>query len=227
MGKLRRPELAPGRLKELNDALHHLHLLAGQPSVRDLERALGRGAFSHSRIYDVFSRGRLPTWGMVDIIVKALSEQAPGLSAPEERRHFHALWIAASRNNTEPVPQRRSSPQAERLSVGRYMAELSDAFLDLPMMQDPQGRSMCMRYISDAFPDVRFEVPDHLTPRLFALAVMDQVRWIEGGLATLTEYLGYLTGEDPPFQRFKDIAGEALRDVRPPQPDSKDGDPDL
>lgn len=127
MGELRRPELPPGRLKELNDALHDLHLLAGQPSVRDLERALGRGAFSHSRIYDVFSRGRLPRWGMVDIIVKALSEQAPGLSASKERRHFQALWIAASRNDTEPVPQRRSSPQAERSAVGRYMAELSDA----------------------------------------------------------------------------------------------------
>ncbi|SOE24906.1 effector-associated domain 2-containing protein [Streptomyces sp. OK228] len=164
---------------------------------------------------------------MVDILVKALSEQAPGLSASEERRHFHALWIAASRNDTEPVPQRRSRPQAERSAVGRYMAELSDAFLDLPMMQDPQGRTMCMQYISDAFPDVRFEVPDHLTPRLFALAVMDQVRWIEGGLATFTEYLGDLTGETRTFQRFKDIAAEALRDVRPPHPDSDSGDPDL
>ncbi|MGD1225654.1 hypothetical protein AB9Q10_45380 [Streptomyces krungchingensis] len=74
---------------------------------------------------------------------------------------------------------------------------------------------------------MQFEVPDRLTPRLFALAVMDQVRWIEGGLATPTRYLEVMAGDDLPLQRFKDLVAEALRDVRPPQPDSEGDDPTL
>ncbi|WP_426682641.1 hypothetical protein [Streptomyces krungchingensis] len=90
--------------------------------------------------------------------------------------------------------------------------------------QDPEdGRAVRQRCI----PGVQFEVPDRLTPRLFALAVMDQVRWIEGGLATPTRYLEVMAGDDLPLQRFKDLVAEALRDVRPPQPDSEGDDPTL
>jgi hypothetical protein len=62
VGGLLRPDIPPGPQRELVDALHDLHLLAGLPSLRTLARSAG---CSHTTVSHVFSSSRLPSWGVL------------------------------------------------------------------------------------------------------------------------------------------------------------------
>ena len=84
MGALPRPDLDPGPARELNDALHELHHRAGWPSLRTLAHDAG---CSHTTVSHVFSSAKLPSWGVVELLVEALG----GRTA-----HVHDLWLAAS-----------------------------------------------------------------------------------------------------------------------------------
>ena len=84
MGALPRPDHAPGPVRELNDALHGLHHLAGWPSLRTLARDAG---CSHTTVSHVFSATRLPAWGVVELLVEAMGG---------DTAHFHELWLSAS-----------------------------------------------------------------------------------------------------------------------------------
>ncbi|MFF1807638.1 hypothetical protein ACFVXW_00380 [Streptomyces sp. NPDC058251] len=97
MPRLRRPNLPEGPEEVLNAALHDLHLRAGLPSVRDLvARVGGDDVAGRSRIHDVFSSERLPTWGLVQILVEALVRTIPDADPRAEERRLHQLWLAAS-----------------------------------------------------------------------------------------------------------------------------------
>ncbi|MEU6475305.1 hypothetical protein ABZ858_00165 [Streptomyces sp. NPDC047017] len=97
MASLKRPELTDGPKKELNAALHDLHLRAGLPSVRELVAWMGGGSVAgRSRVHDAFSSPRLPAWGLVQILTEALVSKIPGADAKQEELRFHQLWIAAS-----------------------------------------------------------------------------------------------------------------------------------
>lgn len=96
MPQLKRPQVS-GRLKDLNDALHELHAHAGLPSIRHVQRDLGGAEVaSRGRIHDAFTSARLPSWGLVQLLVEALSKAAPNADPAREERHFHSLWLAAS-----------------------------------------------------------------------------------------------------------------------------------
>ncbi len=84
MGALPRPVLPPGPQRDLNDALHDLHHRAGWPSLRVLARA---AECSHTTVSVVFSSPRLPTWGVLEVLVEAMQGDVG---------RFHALWLAAS-----------------------------------------------------------------------------------------------------------------------------------
>ena len=90
MGALPRPDVPPGPHRDLVEALHALHHRAGWPSLRLLAREAG---CSHTTVSSVFSSRRLPTWGMLQLVVEAMDGDVA---------EFRPLWLAAS--STGPVP---------------------------------------------------------------------------------------------------------------------------
>ena len=111
MGALPRPDLPPGPGRDLNDALHDLHHHAGRPSLRAQARETG---VSHTTVSHVFSHPRIPSWGVVELIVEALR----GDSA-----RFHDLWLAASSSAVDvarPAP-RLAGRRAELRAVRRHL----------------------------------------------------------------------------------------------------------
>lgn len=96
MARLKRPDLPLGPLRDLNDALHDLHQRAGLPSVRDLARSVGAGVASRSRIHDAFTDSRLPSWGLVQLLARALAQTVPAGDIAREEKDLHALWLMAS-----------------------------------------------------------------------------------------------------------------------------------
>ena len=83
MGALPKPDVAPGPRRDLSDALHELHHRAGWPSLRVLAREAG---CSHTTVSAVFSSPRLPSWGVLELLVEAMDGD------PEE---FRSQWLAA------------------------------------------------------------------------------------------------------------------------------------
>ncbi|HEU5035415.1 MAG TPA: AAA family ATPase [Nocardioides sp.] len=84
MDRLPRPELPPGPHQDLVEALHALHHRSGWPSLRTLARAAG---CSHTTVSTVFSAPRLPSWGVLELVVEAMDGEVA---------EFHRLWLAAS-----------------------------------------------------------------------------------------------------------------------------------
>ena len=100
MGGLPRPEIPPGSQRDLVDALHDLHHRAGWPSLRVLAREAG---CSHTTVSTVFSSPRLPSWGVLELLVQAMDGDVT---------EFRRLWLAAS------APEAASAP-AGLLIAGR------------------------------------------------------------------------------------------------------------
>jgi tetratricopeptide (TPR) repeat protein len=84
MGALPRPDLPDGAVRVLFDSLHELHHVAGWPSLRDMAKAVG---CSHTTVSVAFSGPRVPRWGLLELLVEALSGDTD---------RFHRLWLAAS-----------------------------------------------------------------------------------------------------------------------------------
>ncbi|MEU2510281.1 hypothetical protein ABZ621_37100 [Streptomyces sp. NPDC007863] len=76
--------------------------------MRELARAMGPGVVSSSRIHDAFTKPRLPTWGLVALLVTELGSRTPGADAAVELKRFHALWDAAAEADT--LPQATDEP---------------------------------------------------------------------------------------------------------------------
>ena len=66
MPGFRRAQLTPGPLLNLVDALHQLHIAAGCPSARQLQREIGgAGVTSHTSVHKQFTGTTLPSWPLV------------------------------------------------------------------------------------------------------------------------------------------------------------------
>ncbi|MFJ2161391.1 type I-E CRISPR-associated protein Cas6/Cse3/CasE [Streptomyces sp. NPDC087856] len=100
-GEIKRADLPPGRMHDLNTALHELHRQAGFPSAREIARALGIG---HSTVHNLFARARLPQYDQLMAVAGCLALRAPvqhivdgsqeqALDAVSHR--FHSLWQQA------------------------------------------------------------------------------------------------------------------------------------
>ena len=81
MGALPRPDLPPGPQRDLNDALHELHHRAGWPSLRTMASHAG---CSHTTVSGVFSAPRIPSWGILELLVEAMNGDV---------EQFHHLWL--------------------------------------------------------------------------------------------------------------------------------------
>jgi hypothetical protein len=84
VGGLPRPDIPPGNQRDLVDALHDLHHRAGWPSLRSLAASAG---CSHTTVSAVLSSPRLPSWGILELLVEAMDGDV---------QLFHDLWLAAS-----------------------------------------------------------------------------------------------------------------------------------
>ncbi|MFF5759736.1 hypothetical protein ACFY7A_30420 [Streptomyces longwoodensis] len=124
MAILKRPDLPDGPKQDLNAALHDLHLRAGLPSVRELEvRIGGRGIAGKSRIHDAFTSGRLPAWGLLQVLVLALAQTVPGADMAAEERRIYELWLVASGRRTFLGPE--GQPPLESRGTAVIPAEQS------------------------------------------------------------------------------------------------------
>ena len=83
MAVLTRPDLPAGAGRDLVEALHELHHRAGWPSLRSLAREVG---CSPTTMSGVFSSPRLPTWGLLELVVEAMDG---------DTEMFRELWCAA------------------------------------------------------------------------------------------------------------------------------------
>lgn len=84
MASVRRPVVPAGTLADLLAALHELHVVAGEPSMREVARA-GR-AVSHDTVHRVLTEPRLPSWSALEHVVRSLHGDVA---------RFHKLWFAA------------------------------------------------------------------------------------------------------------------------------------
>jgi hypothetical protein len=81
--RVSRQAVPDGPIRAFFDGLHRQHLLAGEPSTRELARET---AYSHTTIHKAMRGPRVPRWGLVELLVEALGGH---------RDQFHELWVAA------------------------------------------------------------------------------------------------------------------------------------
>ena len=116
MGGLPHPNLEPGPHRELVDALHDLHHRSGWPSLRVLAREAG---CSPTTVSAVFSSPRLPSWGVLELLVEAMDGDVG---------EFHRRWLAASTPTGTPTGAESTAPliagrKPELATVRRHVRE--------------------------------------------------------------------------------------------------------
>ena len=97
VARIRQPQLVAGPLDDFFTALHDLHLKAGYPSTREIQRDIGRQLVSHTTIHKAFSGPRLPGWLIVEQLIEALAERSrQDIDTVIEK--FRSLWEHAARS---------------------------------------------------------------------------------------------------------------------------------
>jgi Helix-turn-helix domain len=83
-------------LADLAVALRHLHRRAGEPSSREIGRAIN---FSHTTVAQALSGRRCPSWRVIEAVVIYLNG---------ETEEFRELWMAV-RQTEDPLPPAKLS----------------------------------------------------------------------------------------------------------------------
>lgn len=96
MARIKQPQLPAGALNDFFAALHDLHLKAGYPSTREIQRDIGRGVVSHTTIHKAFAGPRLPGWEIIELLVEALADRSRR-DREEVIGYFRPLWEAAAK----------------------------------------------------------------------------------------------------------------------------------
>ena len=104
MGALPTPDVPPGSHRDLVEALHRLHHRAGWPSLRVLARQVG---CSPTTVSAVFSMPRLPSWGVLELLVEAMGGDV---------EEFRALWVSAGSPTSSSAAAVSSAPIAGRVT---------------------------------------------------------------------------------------------------------------
>ena len=111
MSRLPRPDLRSGAHRDLVDALHDLHHRAGWPRLRTLANAAG---CSPTTVSTVFSMPKLPSWGLVELLVEAMGGDS---------HEFHRLWLAcgSAHDGTGSTTPRIAGRRSELAAVRRHL----------------------------------------------------------------------------------------------------------
>ncbi|MFB7187274.1 hypothetical protein ACFC0C_36790 [Streptomyces sp. NPDC056178] len=155
MARLKRPDLPFGPLRDLNNALHDLHQRAGLPSVRDLTRSVGAGVASRSRIHDAFTGSRLPSWGLVQLLARALAQTVPAGDTAKEERDLHALWLIAS--GAAHVDHPIEEPTDPHPAVGARAILAMRVEWESPTMVEIGERRLLRQYVTSALQDTGYQ----------------------------------------------------------------------
>ena len=88
------PDVPPGNLRALVEALHELHARAGWPSTRELSK--GRN-FSHTAVHDLFTKttAAAPRPTVLLDVVERLASISRRLKVSQTIDRFDSLWEAA------------------------------------------------------------------------------------------------------------------------------------
>ncbi|NYI05553.1 hypothetical protein FHU37_002496 [Allostreptomyces psammosilenae] len=154
MARLKKPDLPSGPLRDLNAALHDLHQRAGLPSVRELERSVGAQVASRSRIHDAFTNSRLPAWGLLQVLVRALAQAVPGGDVTREEKRFHTLWFAASDAPRHDEPDDQGTDLQPGRSAGAILAMRVEWARRAWVGVEP--RRYLRQYVTDAVEDTGY-----------------------------------------------------------------------
>jgi replicative DNA helicase len=133
----KRARLDPGPLRDLADGLHQLHLAAGCPSVRDLQRDIGTSVASHTSVYKQFTSATLPRWGLLELLVEAMARRAR-VDGTTEVERFRQLWVRAAGPSAPPrhasappcAEVAQSSHGQETLALAQTLSDLLPNVLD-------------------------------------------------------------------------------------------------
>ncbi|MFJ8745803.1 PP2C family protein-serine/threonine phosphatase [Embleya sp. NPDC127516] len=96
-------------MKDLNEALHHLHLWAGLPSLDQMSGLCG-WRISRSTLHTAFTQARLPRWDTVETLVEILGTRARSTTPEQEIPRFLELWTAASDTKPGDSAAREETP---------------------------------------------------------------------------------------------------------------------
>ncbi|MGW4881276.1 hypothetical protein ACWEPI_32515 [Streptomyces sp. NPDC004262] len=80
--------------------------------MRDLADAIGDGVAGKSRIHDAFSRDRLPTWGLLQLLAEVMVKTIPGSNLEAEESRLYQLWLAASGHSVASITARDEAEQS-------------------------------------------------------------------------------------------------------------------
>lgn len=156
MARLKRPGLPAGPLLDLNAALHDLHQRAGMPSLRELSSKVGREVASRSRIHDAFTSTRLPAWGLLQVLVHALTETVPDSDVGQEEKRLHALWLTASGAAQDEA---RPQPRVEQARLSGSVPAILAMRLQWvrPAALEVGVRRSLRQYVASALQDTGYE----------------------------------------------------------------------
>ncbi|MET7339230.1 WD40 repeat domain-containing protein, partial [Nonomuraea sp. NPDC005650] len=123
----------------LRERLRGAYLHDGEPSLREIERRLGK-ALSHTTAGAVLRCVKLPRWGQLELVVEALKA---------DRETFHQLWLAArtaTPAGASPGQDEEPSPSGLRADgsigtshgqlIGELFTEHTDAVLAIAFHPD-------------------------------------------------------------------------------------------
>jgi hypothetical protein len=146
-GELKRPVLADGPLKELNAALHELHLDAGLPSLTTMHRDLDK-RISRSSLHDAFTSAARPAWDTVDGLVEILASRSRRTTPEQELDRFHNLWIDAARSVLAEDPPLSASQNAQSEETSMFWVIATDVVQFSSASDEVQAR-MRLRLFHD------------------------------------------------------------------------------
>lgn len=147
-GELKRPILSDGPLKELNTALHELHLDAGLPSLSTMRRELNN-RISNSSLHNAFTSTARPPWDTLEALAEILGTRSRSSSAGEEADRFSQLWRAAARSVIAEDPSTNpTADEAEQEERGPFWIIYSD-IVQFGQATDPEQAHMRMRLYYD------------------------------------------------------------------------------
>lgn len=133
-GVLRKPDLPEGRHRDLNEALHRLHLLAGRPSLSVMSQKLRGAGISRSSIHDAFTSRRLPQWRVVDALIEILGAAAPTTTVEQQLSLLNELWLRAAEAEAGH-PLDASDPQHANYVIGAFDIESFSAQSDVSQIR--------------------------------------------------------------------------------------------